>query len=77
MIGAGKRILIIVADTPITANGGTSLVTTAPAPIMAPSWIFTPHFMVYIAANPDIRADFGIWITVKFLLDAEIVENII
>lgn len=34
-------------------------------------------FYGYIAANPDIRADFGIWITVKFLLDAEIVENII
>ena len=34
-------------------------------------------FYGYIAANPDIRADFGIWITVKFLLDAKIVENII
>ena len=34
-------------------------------------------FYGYIAANPDIRADFGIWITVKFLLDAKIVENIV
>ena len=30
-----------------------------------------------IGANPDIRADFGERVAVKFLLDAKIVENIV
>ena len=78
MIGAGKRILIIVADTP-PHNGkwrhifGHDRACADNGPVMD----LHAAFYGYIAANPDIRADFGIWITVKFLLDAEIVENII
>lgn len=34
-------------------------------------------FYGYIGAKPDIRADFGERVAVKFLLDAKIVENIV